>query len=98
MDENFNNGNSIQLGKTPDNRHFIALFVNHNLEVLSYMTPGRTEHESPENKTEDIDVLAKNYISKKYGAAMPFAIGVDINNGIYIHARNFPPKNSPDAG
>lgn len=98
LDYEFNQGNSIQMGKTPDKRHFIALFVNGKLEVLSYMTPGRKWHESPENKIEDIDVLSNTYVSRAYHAAMPFAIGVDTADWVYIHARNFPAKDSPDFG
>lgn len=98
IDYSFNNWNSIQIGETFDNRHFIALLEKWEISVLSYVIPGRTTWKSPQNTVEDIDFLQKYYVSgsypknknwKNWWAVMPYAIEVDSSTGIYIHARKF---------
>lgn len=63
LSPNFNNWNSIQIWKTFDWWHFIAMFHNGKLRVLSYATVWKEGHRSPENITENISKIVKNYIS-----------------------------------
>lgn len=63
LDSGFYNWNSIQIWKTFDWQHFIAIFVNGNLKVLSYATVWKDWHFSPQNETHTIEFLKKNYIS-----------------------------------
>lgn len=98
LSPNFNNWNSIQVWKTFDWEHFIAMFVNWKLEVLSYVTVWKEGHRSPQNIVENISFTKKWYISgswpkrdnwQNWGAVMPYAVEVKAESWIYIHMRKF---------
>lgn len=78
----YNNWNSIQVYKMSNWKYYLAMYVNWNLEVLTYVSPGTASNRTPEQKAYTVKWLDKYHISSSYPkpnwwAVMPYAYNID---------------------
>ena len=91
--DDYNNWNSIQIDKIKG-KYVLKMYLNWNLVVLTYVSPGTASNRTPQNFNSRIDSLNKYYVSWSYPkrsswvngwAVMPFAYEIDASRWIYWH-------------
>ncbi|MBF0913862.1 L,D-transpeptidase [Candidatus Gracilibacteria bacterium] len=92
-DSSLNGGNSIQIERNSAGKYYLALYVDGELKVLTYVSPGTSQHKTPQNTYNPVRGLRKYNVSGSYpetayqrgGAIMPMSYQIDEGGAIFGH-------------
>ncbi|ATU04926.1 hypothetical protein BKN14_00510 [Candidatus Gracilibacteria bacterium HOT-871] len=92
-DSSLNGGNSIQIERNSAGKYYLALYVDGELKVLTYVSPGTSQYKTPQNTYNPVRGLRKYNVSGSYpetayqrgGAIMPMSYQIDEGGAIFGH-------------
>ena len=92
-DSSLNWWNSIQIERNSAGKYYLALYVDWELKVLTYVSPGTSQHKTPQNTYNPVRGLRKYNVSWSYPetayqrgwAIMPMSYQIDEWGAIFGH-------------